>query len=216
MLLSVPRSAKACVGSPRHRPGSGCSQLCHPPLGCRTAPTILWQPSPAGDTSDSVGSARSCRTGGEYELKTAWIHLVWRLIRLERLKNSVILIHHLTTYLCTSDRSCVHRAEWGRPFRPCRCSTPPHPSAASLCAEHPNSRCNLVTPGGEVLHFNKLVTLQTNSLSHNLKILLDHWDFKSDSKAFQSVLGNILVVTTGGTNCYELPLETTEKIKRQR
>lgn len=133
--LSVPQSAKAGVGSRRHRPGSGCSQLCHPPLGCRTAPTILWQPSPAGDTSDSVGSARSCRAGGEYERKTAWIHHVWRLISLERLKNSVILIHHLTTYLCTSDRSCVRRAEWGRPFRPCRCSTPPHPSAASLCTD---------------------------------------------------------------------------------
>lgn len=52
---------KACVGGPHHQPSWGCSQLCHPLWGNRTVPTILWQQSPAGDISDSFGSAHSCR-----------------------------------------------------------------------------------------------------------------------------------------------------------
>lgn len=54
-------SVKACVGGLRRQPSWGCSQRCRPLWGNQTAPTILWQRSPAGDTLDSFGSARSCR-----------------------------------------------------------------------------------------------------------------------------------------------------------
>lgn len=114
---------KACEGGQHHLPGSECIPLCRPLWGNRTTPTILWQRWPAGDISDSFDSARSCRN--RKTMKRGAPGCV---------QLNEILIHHLTIYQCTSDRSCGHRAGWGLLFRPCRYSTLLHQSAASLCS----------------------------------------------------------------------------------
>lgn len=126
--LSVQR-VKACVGGPPRQPSWGCSQLCRPLWGCQTVPTIHWQQSPAGGISDSFGSAHSCRNRRECAI------IVNHFSVTKELLDYSCLSYHLTIYQCISDRSCVHRAEWGQTFRPCRYNTPPRPSAASLCTD---------------------------------------------------------------------------------